>query len=139
MDPAAKALLTALSNRNSYRKNPPHDIMNLQNVVRDVGNRMARSRDEVVRLAKIRSPQRRDVSRVVGQGVLELVDTVTGEVTYVVYRGPSSTSDSYDKFWDLGKNAPVYVRRRTMEVVGGDRNGHRVRVHEHWTASGIRR
>lgn len=133
MDEAAKAYTHALNNRNSLRKQPPHDVFELQDRVRDVAQRLVQSREAVKRAASARyGPTQRRVLRVMPEGVY----AIDGRLA--VRRGSNSP---YVGFWNLNGNQAVYLKRqgRDWTVKYGSSAGSVVSLDEHWTSGGLRK
>lgn len=133
MDEAARSYIRALNDRNSLRKQPPHDVMNLQDKVRDVAQRLLESREAVKRAAAARyGPTQRRVVRVMPDGVY----AIDGRLA--VRRGSETP---YVGFWNLDDDGPVYLRRAGKEwsIKYGPRNGSQVSLDEHWTSGGLRK
>ena len=139
MDTAARDLLRAMNNRNNYRKRPPHDIIELQDKVREVQGRLAQHRNAVRASWQIRRPQRTNVTRFQNKSVLELTFPEIQQNKILVVRRQTDLHPRYAKFWDVMANKPIYVDKNTMRIAWGDLEGERVRINEHWTSSGLRR
>ena len=135
----ARDLLRAMNDRNDYRKRPPHDIMELQTAVRNVQDRLQRSKTNVLGSVQQRFPQRTAVTRFTNRSVLELAfPDADAPKVYVVRRSPD-ISNKYAKFWDINADSAIYIDTEDMTVAWGPLQGHKVRVNEHWTTSGLRR
>jgi hypothetical protein len=139
MDPAARNLLRALRDREEYRSRPPHNVINLQRTVRDVQTRLVSAKQRVQNAARARfAPQRRNVTRYANESVLEVEIPEAGEKMYVLRRS-ANKSTKYAKFWDIVANAPIYIDKATMVMSWGPHMGKVVKIHEHWTPTGLRR
>lgn len=133
----ARELLRAMNDRNDYRKRPRQaNIVNLQNIVHNVQNRLQRHRDLVVQAMQARYPQRQNVRRFQDKSLLALVFK-DGTKTYVIRRS-GDVAGEYAKFWDLLADEAIFVHKKTMTVAWGPRAGESVKINEHWTSSGVR-
>jgi len=132
MDEAAKEYVRALNDRNSTRKNPPHDVFVLQNRVRNYASRILTSRNAVRKVVDKRyGPTRSKVTRPVPEGIYKIGDRL------VVRRGDDAPSV---KFWNMGDDKSYYLKRdgRDWSVRYGPDAGNAVQLDEYWTPSGLR-
>lgn len=143
-DKIAKLYFEALDGRNLYRKKPPtHDILEFQRLINTYReNRVRHGQTVLTRTRDARYPQRRNVRRFMVPSVLELEASKNGQrvgIAYVLRRSQNAGDPpKYYKFWDVERNAPIFVRRGTMTMDWGPFVGATIRVHEHWTGSGLR-
>lgn len=134
MNEAARDYIRALNDRNGVRRQPPHDIMELQNRVRNISSRLESSKAAVAKAAAARyGPQRTRVARPATQGLY-----VIEPGTLAVRRGVDGPSIA---FWNVAKNEAVYLKRanKNWVVSYGPDAGKVVQLNEHWTPGGLKR
>lgn len=135
MDEAATGYTKALENRDSVRKRPPHDIIELQAQVRDYAQRLLEYRQKLRNAVAARyAPSRQRVTRPAEQGLYKTSD---GKLLLrrISRNGPSTS------FWDVNANKSAYLRLdgRQWKIRYGDDDGKQVDLAEYWTSSGLRR
>jgi len=134
MNEAARDYIRALNDRNGVRRQPPHDIFELQNRVRNISSRLESSKAAVAKAAAARyGPQRTRVARPATQGLY-----VIEPGTLAVRRGVDGPSIA---FWNVAKNEAVYLKRsnKNWVVSYGPDAGKVVQLSEHWTPGGLKR
>jgi hypothetical protein len=135
MDQAAREYIRALEDRDSVRRQPPHDIFTLQDKVRDYARRVANSRNALGKAAAARyGPTRQYVTRPAAEGVYAAGDRL------LVRRGADGPSSSF-AFWNVQANASLYLQQdgKTWVIKYGPKAGSVVQLGEHWTPGGLRR
>ena len=128
MNEAARDYIRALNDRNGVRRQPPHDIFDLQNRVRNISSRL-----ESKAAAARYGPQRTRVARPAAQGLY-----VIEPGTLAVRRGVDGPSIA---FWNVAKNEAVYLKRsnKNWVVSYGPDAGKIVQLSEHWAPGGLKR
>lgn len=133
MDEAARSYIRALENRNAYRRQPDHDIFELQNRVRDVSARLRASKEAVRAAVAARyGPTRSGVMRPASEGVYAI------NTNLAVRRGAGGPATA---FWNVSANKSVYLvkRGRDWVIKYGPNAGKVVTLSEHWVPGGLRR
>lgn len=149
MDDAAKRYLRALDDRDITRRRPPHDIMALQNAVKNYAARVAGGRADVRRAVAAQfGPTRSGVTRPSTMGVYVARRTFAKTATaagaaaakneLLVRRQAGRDAGSSLAFWSVNADAPRYLERRgrswyTANAANADPE---VSLDEHWAASG---
>ncbi len=133
MENAAKKYIRALNARNALRKNPPHDVFELQDAVQNYASKLAEAKKELkAAVAQRYAATRSRVQRPAPEGVYRASNRV------LVRRGDDGPAV---KFWDLNGNASYYLKRngRNWVVRYGNGAGTVVQLDEYWTPSGLRK
>lgn len=132
MDRSARAYTRALENRNAIRRHPPHDIFELQNQVEEYTARLRESREKLKDAIRMRVGATRMVTRPAQEGVYVANSRI------LVRHGTNGPSHA---FWNVDKNASVYLKRqgREWQVAYGNDAGKIVQLGEHWAPGGLRK
>ena len=148
MDDAAKRYLRALDDRDITRRRPPHDIMALQNAVKNYAARVAGGRADVRRAVAAQfGPTRSGVTRPSTMGVYVARRTFAKTAAaagaaavkneLLVRRQAGRDAGSSLAFWSVNADAPRYLERRGRSWAETFANADpEVSLDEHWAASG---
>jgi hypothetical protein len=154
MDDAAKRYLRALDDRDITRRRPPHDIMALQNAVKNYAARVAGGRADVKRAVAAQfGPTRSGVTRPSTMGVyvarrtfakaaaaaaVKNAGAAAAKNELLVRRQAGRDAGSSLAFWSVNADAPRYLERRgrSWAETNAANADPEVSLDEHWAASG---
>jgi hypothetical protein len=153
MDDAAKRYLRALDDRDITRRRPPHDIMALQNAVKNYAARVAGGRADVKRAVAAQfGPTRSGVTRPSTMGVyvarrtfakgaaaVKNAGAAAAKNELLVRRQAGRDAGSSLAFWSVNADRPRYLERRGRswaETNAANAANAEVSLDEHWAASG---